>query len=155
MYKQDNMCDECKHAGNPYWPAIAGHLPCLVELGCEQNEFAYVQAAANGHVHILQYLHAHQCPYKIADAMDAAARRGHDNVLTYLEPFGTSQSLINHVTHFAAIHAQPDTLRWGLYRNGIVDRDKLIGHMRNGLYPRLLAGKQPDPDSTLALLALM
>ena len=57
------FCDECKCANDA---AKNGHLRCLKYLhenGCPWDQWAYLDAEENGQLDCLDYLHKNGCPY--------------------------------------------------------------------------------------------
>lgn len=71
-----NPCDLAAHDGN------LPILECAISAGHKPNEKTIANAAANGHLHIIEYLRGINCPWDSAVYKQAAAN-GHPDVIVY------------------------------------------------------------------------
>ncbi|GLD92556.1 hypothetical protein PINS_up001115 [Pythium insidiosum] len=102
---------------NPALLAAArlGQLPVVQWLVlCRRmvcSPFALGPAAANGHLHLLQWVHAHDCGNWTLDVMDQAAERGQLAVVQWLHA-NRSEGCSFFAMDHAAAYGHLDVVRW-------------------------------------------
>jgi hypothetical protein len=94
------------------------------ERDAESVAFTYMQAGANGHLHVLQYMDAAHLPRDLKNVSEAAAKRGIKDVLEYL--YALPLRAVEHehpvdlgrVACLAAMFGRAETLQWAIDHGG-------------------------------------